>query len=312
MTNWKGPACRAFFIENAAMNDRSADAARWRATLSTNPNDKLAWHNLASAEGDLGHADESEKAARKAIALGLAAPETRLVLARALQAQRRLDEAEKTSTRRSRFGPPTPSASRLAQLVWMRTARADLALARIDRALRASHRDASLYLIRSIVLEVAGDRDAAFAAAVTGLTPRRATCRCSCTRRTSPPRWTGRAARAPVRAPGRPARADRCRRGCSASAKPCSPRASSRKPSASPPCCARRLPRNQYAIALQATAWRCSAIRATKALHYDTMVVSRKLPIPSGWRASRRSSTPCTPSKAIPCSSRYVGAASFP
>ena len=153
------------------MTDRAADAARWRAALASNPNDRIAWHNLASAECDLGHAAEAEAAARGAIALGIPAPETRLVLARALQAQRRLDEAEKAFDEAISLRPAYADAHRdLAQLVWMRTARSDLALARLDRALRVAPRDAALHLIRSIVLEISGDRDAALAAVTTGLT----------------------------------------------------------------------------------------------------------------------------------------------
>ncbi len=152
------------------MTDRAADAARWRTALASNPKDRLAWHNLASAEGDLGRAVEAESAARRAIALGLPAPETRLVLARALQAQRRLDEAEKVFEEAIALRPAYADAHRdLAQLVWMRTAKASLALERIDRALRAAPRDPGLHLIRSIVLEISGDRDAAFATALAGM-----------------------------------------------------------------------------------------------------------------------------------------------
>src|SRR5882724_7980745 len=75
--------------------DRAADAARLRRVLAGNPQDRVSWHNLAAAEGDLGRAAEAEAAARRAIALAIPAPETRLVLARALQDLNRLDEAER-------------------------------------------------------------------------------------------------------------------------------------------------------------------------------------------------------------------------
>lgn len=67
------------------VSNRAADAAQLRTLLAAQPNDRVAWHNLAAAEGDLRRASESEFAARRAIALGIAAPETRLVLARELQ-----------------------------------------------------------------------------------------------------------------------------------------------------------------------------------------------------------------------------------
>jgi hypothetical protein len=74
---------------------REEDRARHAASVRANPNDRVAWHNLAAAEGDLGRMAESEAAARRALALGISAPETRLVLARALQSLCRLDEAER-------------------------------------------------------------------------------------------------------------------------------------------------------------------------------------------------------------------------
>jgi cytochrome c-type biogenesis protein CcmH/NrfG len=73
-----------------------ARAAELRRQLAVNPRDRVAWHNLAAVAGDLGRAEEAEAAARRAIALGIAAPETRLVLARALVSLRKLDEAEET------------------------------------------------------------------------------------------------------------------------------------------------------------------------------------------------------------------------
>ena len=76
---------------------RATDPAleRLRQAVAADPRDRVGWHNLAAAEGDRGNAAQAEGAARRAIALGIAAPETRLVLARALQDQHRLDEAER-------------------------------------------------------------------------------------------------------------------------------------------------------------------------------------------------------------------------
>jgi tetratricopeptide (TPR) repeat protein len=152
------------------MHPRAADADRLRQQLRLNPSDRIAWHNLAAAEGDLGHVDEAVTAARRAIALGLEAPETRLVLARALQSSRQLDDAEHAFRDAIARRPTYADAHRdLAQLVWMRTGRADLALARLERALRAAPANAALYAVRSTVLEAAGDIDAALGAAEAGL-----------------------------------------------------------------------------------------------------------------------------------------------
>ena len=149
---------------------RADDAKRLRQQVRANPNDRIAWHNLAAAEGDLGRVVEAEAAARHAITLGLEAPETRLVLARALQSLRRLDDAERAFSDAIARRPAYVDAQRdLAQLVWMRTGDPQRALARVDRALRTSPEEAGLHLIRSTVFEYAGDWDSSFAAAQAGL-----------------------------------------------------------------------------------------------------------------------------------------------
>ena len=51
------------------MSNRAADVARLREELARNPQDRVAWHNLASAFGDLGHALQAEEAARRALAV---------------------------------------------------------------------------------------------------------------------------------------------------------------------------------------------------------------------------------------------------
>jgi tetratricopeptide (TPR) repeat protein len=150
------------------MTTRAADVARLRAVLTSQPDDRVSWHNLAAAEGDLGHA--AEAAARRAIALGINAPETRLVLARALQSLRRLDDAESMFKKAIALRPAYADAHRdLAQLTWMRTGRTEDALKTLSRALREFPADAALHLVHSSVLEFAGDLAGALAAAERGL-----------------------------------------------------------------------------------------------------------------------------------------------
>lgn len=152
------------------MMDRSADAARLRGILASHPDDRVSWHNLAAAEGDLGRIREAEAAARRAIQLGITAPETRLVLARALQNQRRLDEARRMFEEAIALRPSYVEAHRdLAQLLWMKTGQANAALAGIDAAIRAAPMVAGLHLVRSLILETGGDPEAGLAAAMTGL-----------------------------------------------------------------------------------------------------------------------------------------------
>ncbi len=155
----------------AGASSRAADVARLRAILTAQPDDRVAWHNLAAAEGDLGHAAEAEMAARRAITLGIAAPETRLVLARALQSLRKLDDAESMFKKAIALRPAYADAHRdLAQLTWMRTGRTEDALKKkLMRALREAPADAALHLVHSSVLEFAGDLAGALAAAERGL-----------------------------------------------------------------------------------------------------------------------------------------------
>src|ERR1051325_8380856 len=127
--------------------DRDADAARARRAVSLDPRDRVSWHSLAAAEGDLGNAREAERAARRALELGIPAPETRLVLARALQDLNQLDEAEHMFEEALALRPLYAEAHRdLAQLRWMRTGQEDAALRTLDAALaRAPH---DLHLLR--------------------------------------------------------------------------------------------------------------------------------------------------------------------
>lgn len=151
--------------------DRAADAARARRAVAVDPRDRVSWHNLAAAEGDLGNAHEAARAALRALELGIAAPETRLVLARALQDLNRLDEAECMFEQALALRPLYAEAHRgLAQLRWMRTSSTEAALRALDDALRGSPRDFALHHVRSVALEFIGDKVGALASAETGLT----------------------------------------------------------------------------------------------------------------------------------------------
>jgi tetratricopeptide (TPR) repeat protein len=268
------------------MNPRSADVQRIRQQLRLTPNDRVAWHNLAAAEGDLGRVAEAEAAARKAIALGLEAPETRLVLARALQSQRRLDEAEKAFRDAIRRRPTYVEAHRdLVQLVWMRSGRADLALARLDRALREAPGETGLYLVRSTLLEFAGDPQGALAAVEAGLaqSPGQRDLLRQAAHLSAQLGDVDRAvalAEQSVRGAGEGS-AERMA-WCEALL------AAGRVDEADAVAAAlvRALPDNQYALALQATAWR---LRGDPRYHdlydYERLVGVQRLEPPAGWSA---------------------------
>lgn len=265
-------------------SSRAADAARLRAILAAQPNDRVSWHNLAAAEGDLGHAAEAEVAARRAIALGIAAPETRLVLARALQSLRRLDEAESMFKKAIALRPAYADAHRdLAQLTWMRTGRTEDALKKLSRALRESPADAALHLVHSSVLEFAGDLGGAVAAAERGLahTPkdlpllRQAAHLCTETGDVATAISLSMSAvhAAPTDAG---AQISLCESLLAAG------RAAEAEAKADALCNA--LPTNQYALALRATAWRLMGDSRYSALYdYRSLVAEQGLDTPAGF-----------------------------
>lgn len=266
------------------MNNRVADVERLRRELAANPHDRVAWHNIAAAFGDLGHAAQAEDAARRAIALGLQAPETWLVLARALQTLRRLDEAPRAFERALELRPAYAQAHRdLAQLIWMRTGDAAAALRPVQRALRAAPRCAELHLVRSLVLEFAGDLAAASAAAERGLTRAgddaallQQACRLAAARGDTP-RALGLARRAVALAPSTFGT-----RQCLAEALLAAGRADEAADVVQE--LRRQQPSNQYALALQATVWRLLGDARYRNLYdYRALVASQPLDVPPGW-----------------------------
>jgi tetratricopeptide (TPR) repeat protein len=119
-------------------------------------------HNLAAALGDLGLAAQAEVSARAALQLRADAPETWLVLARALQSQNRFDAAEDAFRQAVRHRPDYADALRdHSQLVWMRTGNVAAARAILHTAGSAAQRP--IRMIEARLLETAGDMRAAYA-----------------------------------------------------------------------------------------------------------------------------------------------------
>ena len=267
------------------MTNRAEDALRWRTAVAAKPSDRIAWHNLAAAEGDLGRVAEAEAAARRAIELGLQAPETRLVHARALQSLHRLDDAQRAFEEAVRLRPGYVDAHRdLAQLVWMRTGDARAAIAALDRAIAASPAVPGLHWVRSIVLEFAGDREAALASAEAGLAhaanDRQLLRQAAhlCIDLGDAPRALELAARASRAAPAGSAAelATMCEALLAAG------RASEADGVAEQ--LVRATPHDQHALALQATAWRLLGDRRYAALcDYANLVDVQKLEVPPGY-----------------------------
>ena len=130
--------------------------ATYAKAVSIAPGSAVAEHNLAAALGDAVRPAEAEAHCRRALAKGLDAPETWLVLARALQSLHRFDEAEQTFREAIARRPTMLEPQReLAQLIWMRSEDIDAATADIGRAIAANPADGGLRLIKAKALEYA-------------------------------------------------------------------------------------------------------------------------------------------------------------
>lgn len=133
------------------------------------PDNAAVHHNLAAVLGDIGHAARAEAAARAAFARGGDAPETWLILARALQKLTRHDEADAAYREVLKRRPLDLSALRdQAQLVWMRTGDAAAACALIDQAVAARPDLSLLRALKAKVLTYAGDARGAYGAMTSG------------------------------------------------------------------------------------------------------------------------------------------------
>ncbi len=142
---------------------RKAEAAdHHRRAAEIEPHNAVAWHNHAATAGDLQRFAEAEASTARARALGLDAPETWLVRARALAGLHRWDEAEAAFREAIRRRPLYAEAHRsLAQQVWMRTG--DLAAARrdLDAALAVRPDAQALTVELAQLQQYAGEPEAA-------------------------------------------------------------------------------------------------------------------------------------------------------
>lgn len=138
-----------------------------RAEVVQRPTSAVAEHNLAALLGDMGRAAEAEAAVRRAFAKGGDAPETWLVLARALLAQDRFDDADAAYRQALTRRPAYADAVRdLAQLIWMRTGDAEATLQPFETALAAAPGAVDLRIARATVMEYAGATPEAVLAAL--------------------------------------------------------------------------------------------------------------------------------------------------
>lgn len=128
------------------------------------PLDPVAHHYMAAVLGDCGRWAEAEPFARRALEMGLGAPQTWLVLARACQNQGRFEDAERAFREAIGKDPFYFDAQQeLAQLRWMLSGDTAVALADVDAALRVQPLNVPLLMIKSRVLRGAGRDDLVFA-----------------------------------------------------------------------------------------------------------------------------------------------------
>ena len=127
-----------------------------RLDVAERPASAVAEHNLASTLGDLSRFAEAAAAAQRAITKGITAPETWLVLARALQGMLRLDEAEAAYEAALALRPDYLDAHQdLAQLRWMRDGDLAGACTALERAIARGGPASTPLTIQCSRLEIA-------------------------------------------------------------------------------------------------------------------------------------------------------------
>ena len=136
----------------------------YREIVRIAPGNGAVLHNLAAALGDAGQNREAVETAKRAFATGLDAPETWLVLARALLSLERLSEAESAFRGVIARRPVDTTAHReLAQLIWMRTGDVEKALAELNKAIKQFPDTLDLRLARAHVQGQTGNAEAEYA-----------------------------------------------------------------------------------------------------------------------------------------------------
>lgn len=151
----RADACKAQGNLAAALVIHEAAVLAW-------PKSAVAVHNLASTLGDLGRHEAAAAAARKAIRMGIKAPETRLVLARALMHGGHPGPAQTAYREAVKLRPDmTPALLELVQLVWMTTGDGEAALRPLVEAVKSWPMSAPLHRALAQALDFIGDKAAA-------------------------------------------------------------------------------------------------------------------------------------------------------
>lgn len=152
---------------HSALDNKDAAIADYRQVAAMTNGDTHAVLRLATALSLFGRPQAAEAEVRKLLTRPSQPPEAWQVLAQALVSQDRLDEAQAAVEKGLASAPVHPGLQRdLAHIVWIRTADANAALARLESALAQRPGDPSLTVIKGKVLEYVGDEEAARAVLV--------------------------------------------------------------------------------------------------------------------------------------------------
>lgn len=147
-----------------AIGDHQRAIQAFQQTVTSVPANGTAWLGLAAALADDGQHAAAEAAIKRAAVHGHDNAQTRFVLARALLAQQRYEEAESEFRNAIRLHPGYLQAHiNLAETLWMRTGNAKMVSDEIDASLRANPSLTPLRLLKAKLLEASGDAAAAMA-----------------------------------------------------------------------------------------------------------------------------------------------------
>lgn len=147
-----------------ATGDHQRAIPAFQQMVTSTPANGSAWIGLAAALADDGQHAAAEAAVKRATAYGHDNAQTRFVLARALLAQQRYEEAESEFRHAIRLHPGYLQAHiNLAETLWMHTGNAKMVSDEIDASLRTHPSLAALRLLKARMLEASGDAAAAMA-----------------------------------------------------------------------------------------------------------------------------------------------------
>ncbi|WBQ14176.1 putative 2OG-Fe(II) oxygenase [Hyphomonadaceae bacterium BL14] len=248
------------------------------------PDNPVALHNLAASQGDCGRHEASAANARRAIALGLKAGETRVVLARALMQLGALDAAAEAYDAACAINAAMVDAQlERCQLIWMRTGDQAQALDGLERDIAARPGFGPLEYVRARALDYMGDLEGACAQmeALAVREPRQLVLQCAAvyllTRAGQLDSARARARQALQIAPEGLTALEAWTHVCLATGDGEAAQASAQRLVA-------LAPDNQNAVNLQAMAWRMSGDRRFDGLYdYHALVRPQTIAPPPGW-----------------------------